>query len=36
SQPYLDAVLFVLGITRDEVERADAAEGLLRRVPLEN
>ncbi|MBA2311003.1 MAG: phosphoserine phosphatase SerB [Pseudonocardiales bacterium] len=36
SQPYLDAVLFVLGITRDEVERADAAEGLLRRVPLES
>jgi phosphoserine phosphatase len=23
--PYLDAVLFVLGVTRDEVERADAA-----------
>jgi phosphoserine phosphatase len=34
SYPYLDAVLFVLGITRDEVERADAAEGLLRRVPI--
>lgn len=34
SQPYLDAVLFVLGITRDEVERADAAEGVLRRVPI--
>jgi phosphoserine phosphatase len=34
SHPYLDAVLFVLGITRDEVERADAAEGLLRRVPI--
>ena len=27
SQPYLDVVLFVLGITRDEVERADAADG---------
>jgi phosphoserine phosphatase len=27
-------VLFVLGITRDEVEVADAAEGVLRRVPL--
>jgi phosphoserine phosphatase len=26
SHPYLDVVLFVLGITRDEVERADAAE----------
>ncbi len=35
SHPYLDVVLFVLGITRDEVERADAAEGLLRRVPLD-
>jgi phosphoserine phosphatase len=34
SHPYLDAVLFVLGITRDEVERADAAEGIHRRVPL--
>ena len=34
SYPYLDAVLFVLGVTRDEIEVADAAEGLLRRVPL--
>jgi phosphoserine phosphatase len=34
SLPYLDVVLFVLGITRDEVERADAAEGVLRRVPI--
>ena len=34
SHPYLDAVLFVLGITRDEIEHADAEEGLLRRVPL--
>ena len=33
-QPYLDVVLFVLGITRDEVERADAADGLIRRVPI--
>lgn len=32
SHPYLDAVLFILGITRDEIEYADAAEGLLRRV----
>jgi phosphoserine phosphatase len=32
--PYLDVVLFVLGITRDEVELADAAEGVLRRVPI--
>jgi phosphoserine phosphatase len=34
SYPYLDAVLFVLGVTRDEIEIADAAEGLLRRVPI--
>lgn len=34
SHPYLDVVLFVLGITRDEVERADAAEGRRRRVPI--
>ncbi|HSL06444.1 MAG TPA: phosphoserine phosphatase SerB [Pseudonocardiaceae bacterium] len=34
SQPFLDIVLFVLGVTRDEVEAADAADGMLRRVPL--
>ena len=34
THPYLDVVLFVLGISRDDVERADAAEGLLRRVPI--
>lgn len=34
SHPYLDVVLFVLGITRDEVERADAAEGIRSRVPI--
>jgi phosphoserine phosphatase len=34
SLPYLDVVLFVLGITRDEVERADAADGVGRRVPI--
>jgi phosphoserine phosphatase len=35
SHPYLDAVLFVLGVTRDEVEAADAAAGeLTPRVPL--
>jgi len=28
SHPYLDAVLFVLGLTRAEVEAADAAAGL--------
>ncbi|MGI8592342.1 MAG: phosphoserine phosphatase, partial [Nakamurella sp.] len=34
NQPFLDPVLFILGITRDEVEDADAADGQLRRVPL--
>ncbi|GAB3128646.1 phosphoserine phosphatase SerB [Tsukamurella serpentis] len=34
SHPYLDAVLFVLGVTRDEIEAADAVDGHLRRVPL--
>ncbi|WP_245856849.1 phosphoserine phosphatase SerB [Actinoalloteichus hoggarensis] len=36
SAPFLDAVLFVLGVTRAEVEEADAAEGMLRRVPLDD
>jgi phosphoserine phosphatase len=35
SYPFLDAVLFVLGVTRAEVEAADAEDGLVRRVPLE-
>ena len=34
--PYLDAVLYMLGVTRDEVEAADAADGVLRRVPLDS
>ena len=35
SHPYLDAVLFVLGVTRNEVEAADAADGeLTPRVPI--
>lgn len=34
SAPYLDAVLFVLGITRAEVEAADTVDGVMRRVPL--
>jgi len=34
SSPYLDAVLFVLGITREEIEAADSAAGTYRRVPL--
>ncbi|CAM00514.1 phosphoserine phosphatase SerB [Saccharopolyspora erythraea] len=35
SHPFLDAVLFVLGVTRAEVEAADAEDGGIRRVPLE-
>jgi phosphoserine phosphatase len=34
SHPFLDAVLFILGVTRDEVEAADAVDGVVRRVPL--
>jgi phosphoserine phosphatase len=34
NQPFLDPVLFILGISRDEVEAADLADGHLRRVPL--
>lgn len=34
SHPFLDAVLFILGVTRHEVEAADAFDGLVRRVPL--
>nr|WP_202421965.1 phosphoserine phosphatase SerB [Gordonia sp. SID5947] len=34
SHPFLDAVLFILGVTRDEIEAADAADGVVRRVPL--
>jgi len=33
STPYLDSVLFLLGITRDEIEEADAADGLRVRHP---
>ncbi|MBS4100335.1 phosphoserine phosphatase SerB [Tsukamurella paurometabola] len=36
SHPYLDAVLFVLGVTRDEIEAADAVDGSVRRVPIES
>jgi phosphoserine phosphatase len=35
NQPFLDPVLFILGISRDEIEAADAEDGLLRRVPLD-
>jgi phosphoserine phosphatase len=34
SYPYLDTVLFVLGITRGEIEAADAVDGVLRRVEI--
>src|SRR4029077_9905707 len=33
SVPYLDAVLHPLGISRDEVETADAGDGALDPVP---
>ncbi|ODQ92641.1 phosphoserine phosphatase SerB [Mycolicibacterium flavescens] len=34
SNPYLDSVLFILGITRGEIEAADAIDGVLRRVEI--
>ncbi|WP_039785370.1 phosphoserine phosphatase SerB [Actinoalloteichus spitiensis] len=34
SAPFLDAVLFVLGVTRAEIEAADSEDGVLSRVPL--
>lgn len=34
SYPYLDTVLFVLGITRGEIEAADAVDGGVRRVEI--
>ncbi|WP_199203267.1 phosphoserine phosphatase SerB [Mycobacterium sp. shizuoka-1] len=34
SHPYLDTVLFILGITRAEIEAADAVDGTLRRVEI--
>jgi phosphoserine phosphatase len=34
SYPFLDAVLFVLGITRDEIEAADSVDGLNTRIPI--
>ncbi len=33
SVPYLDAVLFILGITRDEIEAADLGDGVIPRRP---
>jgi phosphoserine phosphatase len=34
SHPYLDTVLFILGVTRAEIEAADAVDGLGRRVNI--
>lgn len=34
SYPYLDTVLFILGITRSEIEVADARDGVMRRVEI--
>ncbi len=34
SHPYLDTVLFLLGVTRGEIEAADAVDGTLRRVEI--
>ena len=34
TYPYLDTVLFILGITRGEIEHADALDGVLRRVEI--
>jgi phosphoserine phosphatase len=34
SHPYLDTVLFILGVTRGEIEAADAVDGTLRRVDI--
>ena len=34
SHPYLDTVLFILGITRGEIEAADLRDGVVRRVEI--
>ncbi|MEI7518845.1 MAG: phosphoserine phosphatase SerB [Mycobacteriaceae bacterium] len=34
SHPYLDTVLFLLGVTRAEIEAADAADGVVSRVEI--
>ncbi|WP_457149328.1 phosphoserine phosphatase SerB [Mycobacterium sp. URHB0021] len=34
SHPYLDTVLFILGVTRGEIEAADAVDGFSRRVQI--
>lgn len=35
SHPYLDTVLFLLGVTRGEIEAADALDGVVSRVDIE-
>jgi phosphoserine phosphatase len=35
SYPYLDTVLFLLGVTRGEIEAADALDGVVSRVEIE-
>lgn len=34
SHPYLDTVLFLLGVTRGEIEAADNVDGVMRRVEI--
>jgi phosphoserine phosphatase len=34
SHPYLDTVLFILGVTRGEIEAADTIDGVMRRVEI--
>ena len=35
NHPFLDEVLFMLGISREEIDSADLEDGTYRRVPLE-
>ena len=35
NNPFLDEVLFILGVSRDEIDHADREDGTYRRVPLE-
>ena len=35
NHPFMDEVLFMLGIDRDEIDAADLEDGTYRRVPLE-
>ena len=34
SYPYLDPLLVIIGVTRDEIEAADALDGVVRRVEI--